>query len=83
MNEELPENDKISVTERSFARRALIVMALAMGLPSTILGVFGICYWLVKNGYISWNIALCIVIFFIINTFILMLRYVKAKKTKS
>ena len=43
-------------------RKFWLVMGLALGLPSTIVGVFFLLYYLVQNQIISWNIALGIII---------------------
>lgn len=44
------------------SRKFWLVMGLALGLPSTIVGVFFLLYYLVQNNIISWNVALGIII---------------------
>jgi len=44
------------------SRKFWLVMGLALGLPSTIVGVFFLLYYLVQNGVIGWNMALGIII---------------------
>ncbi len=61
-------------------KKYLAVLALALGLPSTILGLFAVLYQLVQKGVISWNIALSVLILVIINILYLMIRYVNKRK---
>lgn len=43
-------------------RKFWLVMGLALGLPSTIVGVFFLLYYLVQRQIISWNLALGLII---------------------
>ena len=58
------------------------VMALAMGLPSIIIGVFFGVYGLVQSQAISWGWALIIILLVVGNTLFLMVRYGMVKKDK-
>ncbi len=51
------------------------VLALAMGLPSIIIGVFFGVYSLVQNKVITWGWALIIILLVVGNTLFLMVRY--------
>ena len=51
------------------------VLALAMGLPSLIVGVFFGLYVLVQKGIIGWITLLVIMLLVIGNTLFLMVRY--------
>ncbi len=62
-------------------KKYAIVVGLALGLPSTILGVFAILYHLVQENLISWNIALGIIVLVVLNTLYLMIRYVNKRKS--
>lgn len=64
-------------------RKHLIVMGLALGLPSTILGVFGFIYLLVQKGYINWTVALVLLLLVIFNMFYLIFRYARKSKNQS
>jgi hypothetical protein len=57
-------------------------MALAMGLPSIIIGVFFGVYGLVQSQAISWGWALIIILLVVGNTLFLMVRYGMVKKDK-
>jgi hypothetical protein len=61
-------------------KKHLGVLALALGLPSTILGLFGVVYHLVKKGYITWTWALVIMVLVVINSLYLMVRYASIKR---
>lgn len=50
------------------------VMALAMGLPSLIIGAFFGLYVMVQNGVINWTVALIILLLVILNTLFWMVR---------
>jgi hypothetical protein len=56
------------------------VMGLAVGLPSTILGLFFVLYEMVKAGYISWTALIVILVSAIVLTLLLMVKYVLVKK---
>ena len=60
----------------------MMVMGLAVGLPSTIVGLFFVLHQLVKSGYISWNVLLIILLTVIAYFLFLMVRNVLAKKNK-
>lgn len=51
------------------------VLALAMGLPSLIVGVFFGLYILVQKGLIGWTTLLIAMLLVILNTLFLMVRY--------
>lgn len=57
-----------------------VAMALSLGLPSAILGIFAFVYGLVDKQIITWNTALLIMLAVIINTFYLIIRYARSKK---
>jgi hypothetical protein len=50
------------------------VMALAMGLPSLIIGAFFGLYVMVENGVINWTVALIVLLLVIVNTLFWMVR---------
>jgi hypothetical protein len=52
-----------------------MVLGLALGLPSLILGVFFGLYWLVQKDIISWTILLVLMVAVVVNTLFLMVRY--------
>lgn len=58
------------------------VMALAMGLPSIIIGVFFGVYALVQKEILTWGWALIIILIVIANTLFLMVRYGLVKKNR-
>lgn len=64
-------------------KRHWMVMGLALGLPSTILGVFGFIYLLVQKGYISWTVGLILILLVTINIFYLIFRYARKSKNQS
>lgn len=55
------------------------VLGLAVGLPSSILGVFGFVYFLIHKDLISTGVGLGLIIAIIFYTFYLMLRYANKK----
>ncbi|MAX67927.1 MAG: hypothetical protein QF441_15175 [Bacteriovoracaceae bacterium] len=57
----------------------LKVVGLAVGLPSSILGVFGLVYYLIHEEIISTAIGLGLILAIIFYTFFLMLRYANKK----
>jgi len=63
-------------------KKFAVTMGLAVGLPSTIVGVFFVLNQLVKSGLISWNVALVILIAVVANFLFLMVKYVLVKKNK-
>lgn len=63
-------------------RKFMMVMGLAVGLPSTILGFFFILYNLVQSGYISWNALIIVLVLVISLTLGLMVKNVLGKKSK-
>jgi len=71
-------NDK----QRSTTRKFMVVMGLAVGLPSTIVGLFFLLYQLVQNEIISWNVLLIILVTVVIVTLILMVKNGMVKKNK-
>ena len=58
------------------------VMALAMGLPSLIIGVFFGVYALVQKQIIGWGWALIIILLVVGNTLFLMVRYGLVRKNR-
>lgn len=52
---------------------------LAVGLPSSILGIFAGLYYLINEGFISPLVAGVIISLFIFYTFYLMIRYANKK----
>lgn len=71
-------NDK----NQSPTRKFLIVMGLAVGLPSTIVGVFFVLYQLVQKEIISWNMLLTILLVVVVYMLILMVKNGLDKKDK-
>ncbi len=55
------------------------VLGLAVGLPSSILGVFGVVYYLISENIISTYVALALIVTIILYTFYLMIRYANKK----
>jgi len=68
--------------ERSNKSKFFLVMGLALGLPSTIIGFFFILYQLVKNDVISWNILLVVLLLVIFYMLFLMVKNGLVKKDK-
>jgi hypothetical protein len=68
--------------EPNSMRKFLIVMGLAVGLPSTIVGLFFVLYQLVQNELISWNVLLIVLLIVIIYMLILMVKNVVGKKNR-
>lgn len=63
-------------------KKFFMVMGLAVGLPSTILGLFFVLNELVKAEIISWNALLIILLVVVSYMLGLMVKYVLAKKNK-
>jgi hypothetical protein len=55
------------------------VVGLAVGLPSSILGVFAFVYFLIHENYITPVVGLLLIILIIAYTFFLMLKYANKK----
>jgi uncharacterized membrane protein HdeD (DUF308 family) len=70
------------MTEKTPMQKMMLTMGLALGLPSTIIGVFYLLYLLVQKGYISWNMLLGILLLVIGYFFFLMVKNVLVKKNK-
>ncbi len=68
--------------ERSNKSKFLLVMGLALGLPSTIIGFFFILYQLVENDVISWNTLLVVLLVIIFYMLFLMVKNGLVKKDK-
>jgi hypothetical protein len=68
--------------EKSPIQKFLLVMGLALGLPSTIVGLFFVLYQLVQAGHISWNALLIILLIVVANILGLMVKNVLGKKDK-
>lgn len=62
-------------------KKFFTVMGLALGLPSTIVGVFFFLNHLVRKEIISWNVLLGILLVVVLNILFLMVRHV-VKKNK-
>lgn len=58
------------------------VLGLAVGLPSSILGVFAFAYFLIEKGYVSPAIGLGLILAIIAYTFYLMIKYANKKQDK-
>jgi len=58
----------------------LKVVAIAIGLPSSILGVFFVVYYLIQNGHIPAWLGMLFIIIIIVYLFYLMVRNVYRKK---
>lgn len=61
----------------------LVVMGLALALPSTLLGTFALLFSLVKKGYLSETWGLVLMVLVGSNTLYLMVRYVAKRKKRS
>jgi hypothetical protein len=57
----------------------LKVVGLAVGLPSSILGVFGVVYMLINKEIISPLVGLVLIVTIIFYTFFLMIKYANKK----
>lgn len=68
--------------ERSQMQKFLIVMGLALGLPSTMIGLFFLLHQLVQNGYISWNALLIIMVLVVVSVLGTMVKHVLVKKDR-
>lgn len=68
--------------EDSSMKKFLIVMGLALGLPSTIVGLFFLLYQLVQEKIISWNLLLIILLVVVIYMLGLMVKNVLGKKNR-
>jgi hypothetical protein len=66
----------------SSTRRLMIVMGLALGLPSTIVGLFFLLYQLVEKKIISWNLLLIILLVVVLNMLVLMVKNGLDKQNK-
>lgn len=55
------------------------VLGLAVGLPSSILGVFALAYFLIEKKYMSTEFGLGLILTIIFYTFYLMIRYANKK----
>lgn len=63
-------------------RKFFIVMGLAVGLPSTIVGLFFLLYQLVQKNIISWNMLLIILLIVVTYMLGLMVKNVLDKKDR-
>lgn len=61
-------------------RKQLIIMGLALGLPSTLIGLFMLLSFLQSKGYISFTTMLIVIVIVTFYTFFLMLNYARKKK---
>ena len=60
-------------------KKMTIVLGLAMGLPSTILGVSYLFWNLAQKDIISERTAVLLIVLSVINTFYIMIRYASKK----
>lgn len=70
------------MSEKTPMQKMMITMGLALGLPSTIIGVFYLLYQLVQKGFISWNMLLGILLVVVGSMLFLMVKNVLVKKNK-
>lgn len=63
-------------------KKYLVVVSLALALPSTILAVCYFIYNLIKKGIINEIFGLIIIVLVILNSFWLMIRYGRNLKNK-
>jgi len=63
-------------------RKFFIVMGLAVGLPSTIVGLFFVLYQLVQNNVIGWNTLLIVLLIVVSYMLGLMVKNVLGPKNK-
>jgi hypothetical protein len=70
------------MSDKTPMQKTLLTMGLAVGLPSTIIGVFFLLNQLVKLGYISWNMLLGILLGVVGYMLFFMVRNVLVKKNK-
>jgi hypothetical protein len=70
------------MSEKTPMQKMMLTMGLALGLPSTIVGVFFLLNQLVKAGYISWNMLLGILLGVVGYMLFFMVRNVLVKKNK-
>jgi hypothetical protein len=70
------------MSEDQSLKKFFTVMGLALGLPSTIVGLFFLLNELVKRDVISWNTLLIILLVVVLNILGLMVRHVLVKKNK-
>lgn len=68
--------------EKTSMQKFFLVMGLAVGLPSTIIGLFFVLYQLVQEGIISWNVLLIILLVVITYMLILMVKNGLGSKNK-
>jgi hypothetical protein len=66
----------------SSTKRFMIVMGLALGLPSTIVGLFFLLYQLVEKKIISWNLLLIILLVVVLYMLVLMVKNGLDKQNK-
>lgn len=67
---------------RSQMQRFLIVMGIALGLPSSMVGLFFLLHQLVKSGYISMNVLLIFMVLVVVTALGLMVKNVLVKKNR-
>ena len=63
-------------------QRFLIVMGIALGLPSSMVGLFFLLHQLVKSGYISMNVLLIFMVLVVVTALGLMVKNVLVKKNR-
>jgi len=61
-------------------KKFMLVMGLAVALPSSIIGIFFLLYELVRNGIISWNVLLMLLLVVIFYFLFLMVKNGLGKK---
>lgn len=70
------------MSEKSQLRKFVLVMGLAVGLPSTMVGLFFLLHQLVQKGYISWNVLLIVMVLVVVSVLGLMVKNVLARKDR-
>jgi small-conductance mechanosensitive channel len=63
-------------------KKYMMVMGLALGLPSTILGISLFVYYLMEQKIISHTVGLIIIVLVVVNIFYLMIRSVSKRKSE-
>ena len=65
-----------------YVKKTLVVMGLAIALPSTILGAFLFFDFLVKKNFISYEVSLVLLLIVIVYFLMMMVKYGMAKKNR-
>jgi len=67
------------MSEKEEKTNIIKVVGLAVGLPSSILGVFALVYFLINKNIVSASVGLLLILIIIAYTFYLMIRYANKK----